>query len=84
MIIPIYKQNGQPIEFSDDGQGVKNIEGGINYQLFAKKLSTRQLRALELKIDGHSLSEIARIMKISEATLWRDFKKMKGLAKNML
>jgi len=81
---PLYNKKNEIYDYSDEGLGVEKIEGHINYQLFIKKLSARQLEILELKMEGRFPSEISRIMKISESTIRRELKKVADLAKNML
>jgi len=59
-------------EISDNNEAVRQIESEIDLEYALKRLTKRQRRIIELKMEGYNYIEIADRLKISISTIKRE------------
>jgi DNA-directed RNA polymerase specialized sigma24 family protein len=71
-----------PPEISDEGEGVKQIEADIDYQLLLKRLPEITRKVIELKMAGHNIPDIAKECHISPYGAKSEMRRARKILKN--
>ena len=69
MIKVIYDQWGNT-DFSDEGEGQREIENNVDLYLFTKHLTKRQRIVYDELLGGKTIKDIAQALKLSPKTIY--------------
>lgn len=81
---PIYNENGNIIDLSDEGDFVQSMDDELDVEIAISKLPPQQKRVAFLLYQGHTQEEVARKMKLSRRTIRTHTKRMSPFLRSKL
>ena len=70
MVHAIYNRNKEIIDYSDDGQSVRDLQSDILTEQLLNKLPPQQQKVIRLKMAGYKGKEIASMCGITVQTVY--------------
>ena len=78
---PIYK-NGEIVDFSDEGEGMSQMNDAADIHYALKRLSKRQREVVELILEGYNEVEIAEELGVSQQAISQILKRARCMLGN--